>query len=215
MAGSPRRLTERHQEQQQRVLEVAVRLFATHGYEATGMRAIAEAVGLRPASLYHYFPSKEAILEALFAAAAAGPRRGVGELRHSATLRGVLTTAGQGFLAGVADLRAKRLLEVLFLAAHQRSDWGQRYLAQLSDPAQEGLAAAIERVLPDSARPHVQPLWLAKQFIGALLSFVLHEEVIRREERNDPTREEYLRQLVNIMAGGVERAAESAPSDGV
>ena len=49
--------------------------------------------------------------------------------------------------------------------------------------------------------------------MGALLYFVLHEEVIRRKERNDPDREAYLRQLVNIMAGGVEQVAESAPSD--
>lgn len=215
MVGRPRGPTRRHQEQRQRVLDAAIALFAEHGYEATGMRAIAEAVGIRPASLYHYFHSKETILEALFTAAAAGPQRGVNRLSGNATLREVLTAAGRGFLEGVTEPRAKQLLEVLFLAAHRRQDWGQRYLSQLSDPAQEGLAAAIERVLPDAARPHVQPLWLAKQFIGALLSFVLHEEVIRRKERNAPDRAGYLHQLVNIMAGGVERAAESARSDGV
>ena len=213
MTREPRRPTRHHQEQRQRVLDAATALFAEHGYEATGMRAIADAVGIRPASLYHYFPSKEALLGALFTAAAAGPQRGVSQLSGNATLREVLFAAGHGFMTGVAELRSKQLLGVLFLAAHQRSDWGQKYLTELSDPAQEGLAAAIERVLPDSARQHVQPLWLAKQLMGALLYFVLHEEVIRRKERNDPDREAYLRQLVNIMAGGVEQVAESAPSD--
>ena len=214
MTGRPRGPTRHHQEQRQRVLDAAVALFAEHGYEATGMRAIADAVGIRPASIYYYFPSKEAILEALFTGGAAGSQRGVNQLSGNATLREVLFTAGHGFLEAFAELRSKQLLEVLFLAAHQRPDWGQRYLTQLSDPAQEGLAAAIERVLPASARQHVQPLWLAKQFIGALLSFILHEEVIRRKERNDPDRDGYLRQLVNIMADGVELIAGSARSDG-
>ncbi|MAG37645.1 MAG: hypothetical protein CL878_15530 [Dehalococcoidia bacterium] len=207
MAEQQREPTEHHQEQRQRVLDAAVHLFAEHGYEATGMRAIADEVGIRPASLYYYFPSKETILETLFTVAAEGPRRGVSELTRVASLREVLAAAGHGFLQGVSVLREKRVLEIVFLAAHQRPDWGQRYLAQLSDPAQEGLAAAIDRVLPAQARQHVQSVWLAKQFIGALLSFVLHEEVIRREGENDPDREGYLRQLVAVMAGGTERLA--------
>jgi AcrR family transcriptional regulator len=42
--------------------EAALELFARLGYHATSMRAIASAAGVQPASLYHWFPSKEAIL---------------------------------------------------------------------------------------------------------------------------------------------------------
>ena len=138
MTRGPRGPTRRHQEQRQRVLDAATVLFAEHGYEATGMRAIADAVGIRPASLYHYFPSKETILGALFTAAASGAQRGVSQLSRNATLHEVLFAAGHGFMAGVAELRSKQLLGVLFLAAHQRSDWGQKYLAELSDPSARG-----------------------------------------------------------------------------
>jgi len=44
------------------VLERAARLFAEKGYDAASMREIAEAVAIRPSSLYHHFPSKERIL---------------------------------------------------------------------------------------------------------------------------------------------------------
>ncbi len=40
----------------------AVRLFARLGYHATSMRTIAEAAGIRPGAIYHWYPSKEAIL---------------------------------------------------------------------------------------------------------------------------------------------------------
>ena len=40
-------------------------LFSTQGYEATSISQIAEAVGIRKASLYSHFDSKQAILDAL------------------------------------------------------------------------------------------------------------------------------------------------------
>ena len=40
----------------------AVELFAELGYHATSMRAIASSVGVQPAAIYHWYPSKEAIL---------------------------------------------------------------------------------------------------------------------------------------------------------
>lgn len=44
------------------IRHIAARLFYEHGYDAVGMRMIAEAAGVRPASLYHHFRSKEAML---------------------------------------------------------------------------------------------------------------------------------------------------------
>jgi AcrR family transcriptional regulator len=41
---------------------VALDLFARLGYHATSMRAIASAAGIQPAAIYHWYPSKEALL---------------------------------------------------------------------------------------------------------------------------------------------------------
>jgi AcrR family transcriptional regulator len=45
-----------------RLLQVATQLFAERGYSGTSMADIAEGVGVRKASLYNYFPSKEDLL---------------------------------------------------------------------------------------------------------------------------------------------------------
>jgi AcrR family transcriptional regulator len=47
------------------ILGAAADLFGTHGYTATSTGAIAQAVGLRQASLFYYYPNKEAILTEL------------------------------------------------------------------------------------------------------------------------------------------------------
>jgi AcrR family transcriptional regulator len=44
------------------ILDTAAQLFSTIGYTESGMRQIAEMAGMRPASVYYHFPSKEAIL---------------------------------------------------------------------------------------------------------------------------------------------------------
>lgn len=49
----------------QRVLEVTSDLFRRNGYQATSMRDIATAVGMKSGSLYYYYASKEALLAAI------------------------------------------------------------------------------------------------------------------------------------------------------
>jgi AcrR family transcriptional regulator len=66
-AGRPR-LTERRRPgntARDEILDAAGELFTTRGYASTSTRAIAEAVGIRQASLYHYFKTKDELLSAL------------------------------------------------------------------------------------------------------------------------------------------------------
>ena len=74
----PRKSEER--DTRQDILNAALDLFAENGFFGTSMREIARRVGVRESALYHHFPSKEAILEAL--AQAHGP----GQARHLAEL---------------------------------------------------------------------------------------------------------------------------------
>jgi AcrR family transcriptional regulator len=48
-----------------RILQIALSLMAQRGVDGTSMRDLASAAGLNVASLYHYFPSKRDLLEAV------------------------------------------------------------------------------------------------------------------------------------------------------
>jgi AcrR family transcriptional regulator len=66
-AGRPRLSSRRRPGSNARdeILDAAGELFTTRGYASTPTRTIAEAVGVRQASLYHYFRTKDEILSAL------------------------------------------------------------------------------------------------------------------------------------------------------
>lgn len=57
-------MTERGNTKQE-ILKVSLDLFSTQGYEATSVSQIAEAVGIRKASLYSHFACKQEILDSL------------------------------------------------------------------------------------------------------------------------------------------------------
>ena len=49
----------------QEILEASLDLFSVYGFEATSVSQIADAVGIRKASLYSHFENQQAILDAL------------------------------------------------------------------------------------------------------------------------------------------------------
>jgi AcrR family transcriptional regulator len=53
-------------ESRERIIAAALRLFGENGYEATSVRAIAQAAGVAQGLLYSHFASKEQLLQAIF-----------------------------------------------------------------------------------------------------------------------------------------------------
>jgi AcrR family transcriptional regulator len=50
----------------QKILDTALKLFSTNGYEKTSIREISRETGISLGLMYNYFNSKEALLEAIF-----------------------------------------------------------------------------------------------------------------------------------------------------
>jgi AcrR family transcriptional regulator len=57
---------ERPRDTRTRIQQVALDLFAEHGYEKTALREIAEKLGVTKAALYYHFKTKEDILVSIF-----------------------------------------------------------------------------------------------------------------------------------------------------
>ena len=55
----------KHEERRQRILEVAERCFARDGFRGASISDVCKEAKISPGHLYHYFPSKEAIVRAI------------------------------------------------------------------------------------------------------------------------------------------------------
>ena len=60
-----------------RILDDASALFAKEGYDGTSLGELAEAIGLTKAAIYHYFPNKKEIYEAIIVRTLQGLLRAV------------------------------------------------------------------------------------------------------------------------------------------
>lgn len=65
----------------ERIVEEAFALFSERGFHAVSVRDIAAAVGIKDASLYNHFPTKQAIFDAIVHEALERTRRTFGERR--------------------------------------------------------------------------------------------------------------------------------------
>lgn len=113
------------------IRRVALEMFAANGYDATSIRDIAAAVGIRGASMYHHFVAKEEILW---------------DLTESALLRLAASWCASKELLGEADpsarLRAFVRCEVVFHAEHRTE--AVLVNAQLNRLSPEHRARALE-----------------------------------------------------------------------
>lgn len=61
----------KQEDTKQKILEKALELFSTLGYDSVSVGEIAKAVGIKAPSLYNHFPSKQAIFDAIMESTAA------------------------------------------------------------------------------------------------------------------------------------------------
>ncbi len=114
-----------------RILDAALVSFGSRGYDASSLDALAEALGLRKQSILYWFPSKEALLEALIDRSAA-------EL--AAALETSLARAGGGWDRVEAVVRS-----VFRLAARRPELLGLvREVGRLGPPAATRFTVALD-----------------------------------------------------------------------
>src|SRR5688572_13877234 len=114
-----------------RILEAAMRSFGSRGYEATSLDSLAVELGVRKQTILYYFPSKDALLDAVIDACA---RDLTAELEHT------LARAGKGWDRVEALVR-----KVFRLAARRPELLGVlREASRLGPPASTRLVTGLQ-----------------------------------------------------------------------
>jgi AcrR family transcriptional regulator len=124
------------------LLERGVDLFARYGYDELSMARFAREAGISKALLYHYFPSKRALFEAVLEQAA-GELAGLTEVDPSLPPAEQLAVSLDAFLGWIDEHRAAyaqlmaslQVPEVRELIEGVREETAQRILAALGPEA--------------------------------------------------------------------------------
>ena len=114
----------------ERILEAALESFGTRGYDATSLDALAAQLELSKQTILYWYPSKDALMEAVIARAASV---------LITTMNEALDAAGQGWSRVEAVVRA-----AFRLAARQPAVLGMlREVSRLGPPAATQMAAEL------------------------------------------------------------------------
>ncbi len=115
----------------ERILDAALAAWGTRGYEATSLDVLAGELGITKQSILYWFPSKEALLDALIA-------RSAEELAHA--MQAALDGAGDGWAKVEAVVRS-----VFRLAARRPELLGLvREVSRLGPPGATRMTAELQ-----------------------------------------------------------------------
>lgn len=162
----------RAEEQRRRILDAAIRCFARGGFHATGMQAVCAEAGMSPGALYRYFPSKEAIIEAIVERDRADIPAELEPLLHAENVVDALIASAREFLVG--NLRPESLPMFLELSAEAaRNEAVRKIVMRCDEEVGDIVARAIERGM---AMGQIDPALDAREatrFLMALTDGVL------------------------------------------
>jgi AcrR family transcriptional regulator len=167
----------------QTILDAALDLFAAKGYFGTSLREIAVAVGVRESALYHYFPSKEALFEALIVAEQEERVERITNLLQ-APIGNVATTLEEltaFLLDGFAAPRQEQVFRMLMTDGVRLAKQGRINLLDRLSAKYLRMRDFMRRLISEGKVRDADPELLAIAFIGPLL-FWRHLNAIRPED---------------------------------
>lgn len=195
------------EERRRQIIVEAIRCFAARGFRGTTTRELAARVGITEAALYRYFPSKEALYQAIIDEKIAAPD--VVETLQDAASRGddraVFSGLARSFLASVeADPSFLRILLYTGLEDHALSEaFFERRVRRL----REFVAGYIARRTAEGAFRAHDPKLAARAFLGMVMDFLLVREVFHHRNEYPEPLEQVAETFVSIFLDGM-RAGE-------
>ena len=197
-----------HTRVSERILDAARTLFAVEGFHAASMNDVAKACKLTKASLYHYFPSKQAILGALYQQLVVEAEAQIGRFPRFDSLEKALTAAGRQYLEHFKNPNHRQMMQLTFkLSLHDLSVEAPGFAFD-SQRMDEKLLGLFLPYLPKGTTSKQAQLF-AQQFFGSLFfSVFATEQMCAPKARFEP--EEYLQQLVRIFAADPKAALKGA-----
>jgi TetR/AcrR family transcriptional regulator, fatty acid metabolism regulator protein len=207
MAATPRSATS--VDKRRLILDAAIRVFARRGFHRCRVSDVADEAGVAYGLVYHYFDSKEEILDTLFTERWEVLLDAIAEIdeKQEVPVRDKLYMVASFIIDSYRydpDLMKVIIVEVTRAA----NSFGRQHLEEISK-AYEGIAAIVERARRDGTfKPDISSEFAALCFYGAieqLLSGWIFDLVPQTEEEFERAKG----LVVETICGGLEAAPAS------
>ncbi|MEP7161007.1 MAG: helix-turn-helix domain-containing protein [Dermatophilaceae bacterium] len=175
------------------ILDASRQLFAERGYDATSTRDIGELADLNDALIYRHFTDKRAILTAVI-------DQGIAAFQHmprpdgSASVEQLLIMIGEAFIRAATDQLPVLTILLSEHAVLSDDDRFVRFVDGAATGLGELLASRLQGV--DRACGYL----LARGYFGALVSYVLLQQVLGLDRIREVDSHAYIRLLANRFA---------------
>ena len=199
-------------ERRRQILDAAVRVFARQGFHTCRVSDIADEAGVAYGLVYHYFSSKEQILDTLFLdrwevmldAIAAADASGTSARCKLASIAGFIVDSYRHD----PDLMKVIIVEVTRAA----NTFGRTHLQKIRE-AYAGIAAIVAAAQADGAfRSEITPEFAAQTFYGAMEQ-LLTGWIFDPVPRSDREFEQAKAMIVDMICGGLEPRDKPAASE--
>jgi AcrR family transcriptional regulator len=189
------------EERRTQILEIALKVFASNGFAGTSIKNIAEAAGISQGLMYHYFASKEDLLEATVENHSFLPQlRKILAYTGNRPINEVFFDVACGFL-DVLD--SKKSLIKIFMQEIQTNLMVRNAWANLVREGSSLLQNYLESQIKEGKlRPHNTEV-SARFLIGGIFMYHFTQEVFQSSRVK---REEFIKEVLTNTLRGIDSA---------
>ena len=188
------------------LLQVSLRLFSENGYDATGIRDIAKGAGVTEGLLYHYFEGKKDLLKAIVEESVCD---GVGfeqlDQIESLPMDQAVCRIGTHLLENLRN--KKEIFKLMLAEARLFEEDNDHFIPKLIyENNLLRFGAFLQKRMARGEIRELDPVLLARQFSGSLVSFFLFQEILLGKTVNDIPAEHFLRGLIDVFLHGIKKS---------
>ena len=178
MARTPKIVANRRQQ----IIDTALRLFAQKGFTRTTNKDIAQAAGITPGLIYHYFASKEALLKAIIdRLSPVQVFRSLSPEMLALPPEPLLRLVMQQMLAMVEDEPFVQLIHIFLSEVIHTPSLAPLGLASLQEATQT-LEAYLATKMESGELRRADPAAVVQVLMGSGMGLILRRQILR-----DPT----------------------------
>jgi TetR/AcrR family transcriptional regulator, fatty acid metabolism regulator protein len=186
------------------ILDAAVRVFARQGFHTCRVADIADEASVAYGLVYHYFSSKEEILDTLFTDRWGLMLEAIGEADAEQAAPRDKLAAIAAFIVDSYRYDPDLMKVIIVEVTRAANTFGRTHLADIRE-AYEQVASIVERAQADGVfRAEVEPPFAALAFYG-LIEQVLTSWIFDGEPLDDDEFERAKEMIVDTICHGLER----------